>query len=429
MNHLSSLQLSVYLDDAALGAPDSQTTRHIASCAMCRARYEAWCHVDDSLRELLGHVPDEHAMEQRTSWVEIAVSAERKGLPAPEFAELRIPLAAPSPTSMMRALTSPPPRPAPSVPVRITGPIPTAAAPAATPPPRTPLRPPVLHAPAPPPPPVHAPAPAYSVSPVAPSAAPPPPVVEHHAKPETAPVHEPAPTAKAARKKDSRKQGYARMPNEPRRGFAALLSRPVFWLVLMLFGGLAAAVPAAYKRYGLPEIKLSFPGRDGGKASEASDRDKGSGRSTARDKEGTVVKRTKSSGSSPSRASVNDEPPDASILFDLPALEPEDGEPDPVETASPPKKSTSSSATAKTDQPMLVGEVRTPQGMPIEGARVSLTVPSKVVRTDRRGHFSILCPPGKRTLRVEATGRVPVTRELKLGRERLETRFTLQPVH
>ena len=38
---------------------------------------------------------------------------------------------------------------------------------------------------------------------------------------------------------------------------------------------------------------------------------------------------------------------------------------------------------------------------------------------------SISCPPGQRTIRIEAAGRAPVTRVLKLGRDRLETRFTL----
>jgi len=92
MKHLSSLQLCAFLDDVLVGAPDDETARHLAGCAICRTRFESWCHVDDSLRELLGQDPDEHAMEQRTAWVQVAVSAERKGFPAPEFSELRIPM-------------------------------------------------------------------------------------------------------------------------------------------------------------------------------------------------------------------------------------------------------------------------------------------------------------------------------------------------
>ena len=48
-----------------------------------------------------------------------------------------------------------------------------------------------------------------------------------------------------------------------------------------------------------------------------------------------------------------------------------------------------------------------------------------MVHTDGRGHFCIVCPPGTRTLRIEATGRAKVTRTLEVGRGRLETRFTL----
>src|SRR5262249_27181900 len=43
-------------------------------------------------RELLSQPPDEGELEQWSSWVELAVTAERKGQPVPEFAELRLPL-------------------------------------------------------------------------------------------------------------------------------------------------------------------------------------------------------------------------------------------------------------------------------------------------------------------------------------------------
>jgi hypothetical protein len=65
------------------------------------------------------------------------------------------------------------------------------------------------------------------------------------------------------------------------------------------------------------------------------------------------------------------------------------------------------------------------QGTPIEGARVYLASPTRMVRTDRQGRFCVVCPPGPRTVRIEASGRASVTRTLRLGNERLETRFTL----
>ena len=65
------------------------------------------------------------------------------------------------------------------------------------------------------------------------------------------------------------------------------------------------------------------------------------------------------------------------------------------------------------------------KGVPIEGARVYLSSPSRMVRTDRLGRFCLSCPPGKRTVRIESAGRASMTRTLQLGRGRLETRFTL----
>src|SRR5205814_9848532 len=113
-------------------------------------------------------------------------------------------------------------------------------------------------------------------------------------------------------------------------------------------------------------------------------------------------------GSSPhSSATPKDEgPPDASIIFDLPALEPEDGEPDPVSDAPAPKHSSTAAnrdapAGSRGNTPMICGEVRNAQGVAIEGARVYLAMPPRMVRTDSRGHFCIPCPPGPRTLRIE----------------------------
>jgi hypothetical protein len=52
-----------------------------------------------------------------------------------------------------------------------------------------------------------------------------------------------------------------------------------------------------------------------------------------------------------------------------------------------------------------------------------------MVRTDKSGRFCISCPQGKRTIRIEATGRAPVTRTVQMGSTKLETRFTLVPVN
>jgi hypothetical protein len=73
--------------------------------------------------------------------------------------------------------------------------------------------------------------------------------------------------------------------------------------------------------------------------------------------------------------------------------------------------------------------VRNAKGTPIEGARVYLTSPARMVRTDRLGRLLPLLPSGKRTVRIESAGRAPVTRTLKVGSGRLETRFTLDPAN
>ena len=407
MKHLTSLQLCAFLDDVLVGAPDDQTARHLASCAICRTRYESWCHVDDSLRELLGQDPDEHAMEQRMSWVEIAVTAERKGLPAPEFAELRIPLAhAPAPSTR----AAPPP----------VAPTPVAPAPL-----REPLKRPVLHAPLP-----HAPGPVQPTSarpgpmlvPASPRSAVPAPASQH------VPAHEPvavaAPYATRAGAAGppgpaAGPPGYARMPRPPRKGFAAFVTRPALWLTLALVAVLAAAVPLGVARFGIPEIKFGFHApheRDSSVRKAAADA------GTDREDDAEPARPRKRS----SHASTAPDDPDASVLFDLPALEPEDGAPDSGATDPAPRHSAADrNGEARRDAPMICGEVRSTQGVPIEGARVSLTSPPRVVRTDRSGRFCVACPEGKRTIRIDATGRASVTRTVQLGRKRLETRFTL----
>jgi hypothetical protein len=455
VNHLSSLQLCVFIDDALVGAPDNQAARHLAECAMCRARYEAWGHVDDSLRELLGQVPEEYAMEQRTTWVEIAVAAERKGLPAPEFAELRIPLdtpAHPAPQVFPAAAYPPPagpqtPPPASSIPGFIPSPglahlfAPPAPAPTAPAPTASAPRPPAPRAFTPPP------APAGHLPKAGPAAAAPPPTLPPrptikrpvlHTPPPAVPARgtavprTPAPVAVASAPpepapggRNQTHQGYAKMPRGPRKGFAGFVTRPALWIVLTLVAALGTGLPLGVKKFGIPEIKFDFRPPH---AREADVHKAAAGDADERDAE-AVPKKPRSAN--PHVNTTPKEEPDASIIFDLPALEPEDGEPDPGSDAPVPKRSTA--ATSRDDPagsrgekaPMICGDVRNAQGMAIEGARVFLAVPPRMVRTDRRGHFCIICPPGTRTLRIEAVGRAKVTRTLQVGRERLETRFTL----
>ena len=402
MKHLSSLQLCAFLDDVLVGVPDDETARHLALCAICRTRFEAWCHVDDSLRELLGQDPDEHAMDQRTAWVEVAVTAERKGFPAPEFSDLRIPLPPPTPST-------------PPVQVFPPGRAPAPAVRPGAPPQREPLKRPVLQSPL-----LQPPAPAPRTVPGTPAQA-------FETNMTRLPVLEPAPAPAPLVRADAsaaaaaaRAPGYARMPSAPRKGLAAFLFKPALWLTLAAAAALFAAVPLGVAKFGIPEIKFGFhPAHE-----READVKKAAADATNDREEVAEPARPKKSGT---HASVKPADPDASVLFDLPALEPEDGEPDPATSDAEPRHSTPASGhgTGSHGGPQLCGEVRNTQGQPIEGARVYLTSPSRMTRTDKQGRFCLVCPSGKRTIRIEATGRAPVTRTVQLGRDRLETRFTL----
>ena len=407
MKHLSSLQLCAFLDDVLVGTPDDGTAQHLATCTICRARYESWGHVDDSLRELLGQDPDEHAMEQRMGWVQIAVAAERKGLPVPEFAVLRM------------ALPSPLPAP-PSVQLFPPGRAPASAEPAAYG--VTPAPDPRSHA-APPPEPIQRP---VLRSPILEPPAPAPPAnVSHAPAPmDTRAARQPAVAVAAgatAASAAGRGPGYARRPRQPRKGMAAFFGRPAVWIALALVAAIVAAVPLGVARFGIPVIKFGFKSgheREADVKTAVDEKTDGADDATPARK-GNV-----------SRKGAQDDP-DASVLFDLPALEPEDGDPDQGATDAAPTRTDKPAdrSTPRSSGPTLCGEVRNPAGQPVEGARVYLTSPPRMVRTDKSGRFCIACPEGKRTIRIEATGRAPVTRTVQMGSKKLETRFTLVPVN
>jgi carboxypeptidase family protein len=236
--------------------------------------------------------------------------------------------------------------------------------------------------------------------------------------------------------------GYARRPSPAPKGIAALARRPGPWIALLLVVAFVAAFPLGIFR--LPRIRLAphaVEERDTDAQRAAAHSPAESGRETQSSRPRKSAAKS-TAPSPPPKATASDEdsdtPPDASILFDLPALEPEDGDPDPVVTppnrlapsagrdAQAPAKDADGAASERdSDSPMICGEVRGPQGTPIEGARVYLASPARMVRTDRQGHFCVVCPPGARTVRIEASGRASVTRTLEVGNERLETRFTL----
>lgn len=165
MRHVSVQQLSAFVDGALVGVSRELVTRHLAACAACRLRQGEWSGNDAALRRVLSWEPDERVFEEWSSRVEMTITAERKGLPPPEFSELHHPVIAPAHEPDVGRLNSavesaqrarrgeaapaPPPAPAPPAampakpaatplkPVATTPPAPTPR-PAAKPKPRAP---------------------------------------------------------------------------------------------------------------------------------------------------------------------------------------------------------------------------------------------------------------------------------------------------
>lgn len=202
MRHVSVQQLSAFVDGALVGVSRELVTRHLAQCPVCRQRQAEWSGNDAALRRVLSWEPDERTFEEWSSRVEMTITAERKGLPPPEFSELHHPVIAPAShgpderrlnsavesaqrarrdsTSMPAPVLPPaqsltPPAPPPPAPSSAPQPIaeaqkPAKQKPAAKPKPREPepvkaVAPPPPPPPAPPPAPISVPLPAALVTP------------------------------------------------------------------------------------------------------------------------------------------------------------------------------------------------------------------------------------------------------------------------
>ena len=165
MRHVTVQQLSAFIDGALAGVSRELVTRHLAACADCRERHALWHIYDEVLQRVLSWEPNERTMEEASARVELTLTAERRGLPPPEFTSVLQPVIAstPDPAASARASALFPTLPPIASPPAAAAPPPRAPAP---PPPPMPA--PVASAPQPPPPPPVASVPTYS---------PPPPVV------------------------------------------------------------------------------------------------------------------------------------------------------------------------------------------------------------------------------------------------------------
>ena len=168
MRHVTVQQLSAFLDGALTGVSRDLVTRHLAACPDCRERHALWHIYDEVLQRVLSWEPSERTMEEASTRVELTLTAERRGLPPPEFTSVLQPMIAstPGPAASARASSLYPTLP-PIAP-------PAAAAPPLAPAP-PPMPAPAASAPAysaPPPAPPAASVPAYSAPPPAPAPSP-----------------------------------------------------------------------------------------------------------------------------------------------------------------------------------------------------------------------------------------------------------------
>ena len=150
MRHVTVQQLSAFLDGALAGVSRELVTRHLAACADCRERHALWHIYDEVLQRVLSWEPNERTMEEASARVELTLTAERRGLPPPEFTSVLHPVIASTPDPAAAARASgvfPALPPDPALPAAT--PRPAAAAPTPAPPPRP--APPAPAASAPPP--------------------------------------------------------------------------------------------------------------------------------------------------------------------------------------------------------------------------------------------------------------------------------------
>jgi len=103
VRHVSVQQLSAFTDGALSGVSRELVVRHLATCSACRDRQGAWQAADEALRQALSWTPNERTLEEWSSRVELCITAERKGLPVPEFTPTLLPvIAAVTPTTLPR---------------------------------------------------------------------------------------------------------------------------------------------------------------------------------------------------------------------------------------------------------------------------------------------------------------------------------------
>ena len=458
MRHATIQQLSAFVDGALTGVSRDLVTRHLASCASCRERHAMWRIHDDVLQRVLAWEPDEHTMEEASTRVELTLTAERKGLPLPEFTPLLSPhvepvSARPAPVRPLSAKGHSGMLPTPERMRQLfEGARPTRTEPGA-----------VANAPTEPPRDEPAPESAASAEPAA---------TTEHAAAAASRAHTGAPVAEFVDAEPAIGEPASASPlrsGRPHREDAAIRRTPrglrtllalvaVLLLVLLSTPFLPEVIRIPVPERWLPRLpRVEFVGRGAEPAPPDTARSPEVRPADRMPVEGRLVTDALAVVAESTRTqarAVAPEPAAPARPLDKPApapkraAEPASGSSDhPVTVVpvrvhtevllAPPRRPRETGAVAPAspapdtashaEWPHLCGVVQSLTGAPLEGASIELDSPALTVRTDEKGRFCLSCPAGRRTLHVEAAGHGAVSRAVDLAGETAEVRITLSP--
>ena len=449
MRHVSIQQLSAFVDGALTGVSRDLVTRHLASCPDCRERHAMWHIYDEVLKRVLSWEPNERTLEEASARIEMILTAERRGMPVPEFTSVLPPVIASGPDSGTFARD-------PGVFGRSSGSFSMGSGPDPSYRMGTPGSPPDASEPF-----VSATTGPGQRTGGSPSTVPAEPMNQGHAR--------------AARRR--KRTGHPVLVACTALVLLALVSLPFLPEVIriQLPGEWQPRVPRVEfmpheqtapptPTPSQPQLQLAEhaaiepvlvprdPARPVAPAPapiesvatrpRLSASDTAASLPVAPPKHEATKPRPVTTSAHAERPAPQKKPAPASRPAPPPAPEHVTyGEDHPVTivpvqvktevnlVSSAPSKpagqATDSDSASDAALPLLCGVVVDEAGAPVEGARVTLAAPLLTVRTDKRGHFCVACAPGERNLLVEMTGFAPATRAVTLTGPMVETRITL----
>jgi hypothetical protein len=438
VRHVSIQQLSAFVDGALTGVSRELVTRHLAACPDCRERHAMWHIYDEVLKRVLSWEPNERTLEEASARIELILTAERRGMPVPEFTSVLPPVIASGPDSGTFARDSglfsgasgsfaagPGPNPSsrmgpPGTPPAMSEPFAPSALPV------EPMEPGYARVPRRR---KRTGNPVFAVCAVLVLLA----LVSLPFLPEV--IRIPVPGAW-----QPRVPRVEFMPHEQAAAPTPVPSKPPLQLAEH-----AAVEPVLVPQHLSPapvESVATKPAEPAASRPSAPATDTVALRSSAPAKLEAAKPR-------PAATSVHAErPAPAKKPAPVPRPSPPPAEEHvtygedhpvtivpvqvktevnlaPTAPAKPAPQAAASDSGSDDALPLLCGEVVDESGAPVEGARVTIAALSLSVRTDKRGHFCVACAPGERSLVVEMPGYAPATRAVTLTGPMVETRITL----